>query len=120
MGITLNGATTDGWFTLVFDGRTEYREVSETGAEDTTIQQKRDVATLQRELLACEGTPTMSFTNDSGNSVVNPQAKIGTGTTWTYNGTYTIVQDSVSPQGRGSDTMINSQTLQKYGTWSDV
>ena len=120
MGITLNGATTDGWFLLVFDGRNEYREVSETGAEDTTIQQERSVNTIQRERVVCEGSPTMSFTDESGTSIVSPQAKIGTGTTWTFSGTYTISQDAVSPKGRGSDVMINSQTLQLYGTWADV
>ena len=122
MGITLNDATTDGWFLLVFDGRNQYRDVSETGSEDITILQERTVATIQRELKACDATApdiTMSFVGEEGVNVVNPQAKIGTGVTWTFSGTYIISQDSISPESRGSNVMINSQTLQKYGAWVD-
>jgi len=119
--MSITGGTSDGYFLIRADPRIEYREVSLDGSEDNTKQQKRTSSTFQRfEEVDVSGAGPFVYTDDTGDLVVSPTAKDGQGTTWTAAGTYTITQDSIAPEGKGSCIMVNHQTLKLFTSWVDV
>ena len=118
----MTGGTTDGFFLIDRDGAKEYREVSNDGTEENTKQQSRSHETLVREQEVQHTTlvPISVITTEEGASVVNPSYKMPWGGSFAAGGTYIIVGDRFSTRGRGSDILVETQVLKKFGSWADV
>ena len=116
MGVT--GGTTDGWYLNSADYNMEYREVSIDGSADNTKQQERKSNTLAREQEHC-GAVT-GFSSDQGGTVLGPQAKLSTGNTATFAGSWIIETHTLENGERGSDKLTERQTLRAFTAWEDV